>query len=97
MARVEKALQDSGSRDRRAHFVCALCLAWPDGHVESFEGQIDGVLISPPRGSRGFGYDPIFIPDGDYRTFGEIDPAEKHRISHRAKAFRQLVEAALPR
>ena len=80
---------------RDAHFVCALALAWPDGHVEWFEGRVDGVLVWPPRGERGFGYDPMFVPNGRSETFGEMDPAEKHAISHRADAFRQLVAAVL--
>jgi XTP/dITP diphosphohydrolase len=79
--------------DRRAHFVCALSLAWPDGHVETFEGVLDGELTFPPRGTRGFGYDPIFIPDGYDITFGEMEPQQKHDMSHRAKAFAQLVAA----
>ncbi|HYE52185.1 MAG TPA: RdgB/HAM1 family non-canonical purine NTP pyrophosphatase [Azospirillaceae bacterium] len=90
MARVERELP--AGADPTASFVCALCIAWPDGHVETVEGRIHGRLVFPPRGDRGFGYDPIFIMDGDTRTFGEIDPEEKHRISHRAEAFRQLVE-----
>ncbi|HXP75504.1 MAG TPA: RdgB/HAM1 family non-canonical purine NTP pyrophosphatase [Stellaceae bacterium] len=91
MRTVEDRLQ--GKSDRRACFVAALALAWPDGHVEVFRGEAHGVLIWPPRGSKGFGYDPMFQPDGDTRTFGEIDPVEKHRISHRADAFRKLVAA----
>jgi len=70
-------------------------LAWPDGHLEQFEGVVEGRLTWPPRGLRGFGYDPMFVRDGDSETFGEIDPAEKHRISHRADAFRQLADACL--
>jgi len=93
MRRVEDAL--AGKSDRRASFVCALVLAWPDGHHEIFEGVVDGHLVWPPRGSNGFGYDPIFVADGDNRTFGEIEPEEKHRISHRADAFRQMVAACL--
>jgi XTP/dITP diphosphohydrolase len=89
MARVEREL---GSGDPAAHFVCALALAWPDGHVESVEGTVHGRLVFPPRGGHGFGYDPIFIPNGWDLTFGEMDPEQKHRISHRADAFRQLVE-----
>jgi XTP/dITP diphosphohydrolase len=85
------ALGPDTSRD--AHFVCALALAWPDGHVEWFEGRVDGTLVWPPRGERGFGYDPMFVRDGDQETFGEIDPDLKHSISHRADAFRQLVAA----
>jgi XTP/dITP diphosphohydrolase len=79
--------------DRRAWFIAALCLGWPDGHTETFEGRIDGHAIWPPRGDRGFGYDPMFIPDGGTRTFGEIDPDEKHAISHRARAFAQMLAA----
>jgi XTP/dITP diphosphohydrolase len=88
MRRVETEL---GDRDRSAHFICALALAWPDGPVETVEGRLDGQLTFPPRGDRGFGYDPIFIADGYGITFGEMDPDEKHRISHRADAFAQLV------
>src|SRR5512144_1079065 len=91
MRLVEEAL--AGIADRRAHFACALSLAWPDGHRETFEGFVHGRLVFPPRGGRGFGYDPIFIAGGRELTFGEIDPAEKHRISHRADAFRKLVAA----
>lgn len=88
MDRVEREL---GTGDRAAHFVCSLALAWPDGHVEAVEGQVHGQLMFPARGERGFGYDPIFIPNGYAITFGEMAPDEKHRISHRADAFRQLV------
>ncbi|WP_296615191.1 RdgB/HAM1 family non-canonical purine NTP pyrophosphatase [Sphingomonas sp.] len=80
---------------RDAHFVCALALAWPDGHVEWFEGRVDGVLVWPPRGEHGFGYDPMFLPDGHDRTFGEMMPDEKTSLTHRAAAFRQLVDAVL--
>lgn len=83
----------AGDPDRRAHFVCALCLAWPDGHVEIFEGKVHGELVWPPRGTKGFGYDPMFRPGGYDITFGEMDPDKKHAISHRAKAFELLVEA----
>lgn len=77
-----------------AHFVCALAIAWPnDGQVETFEGRVDGTLVWPPRGDRGFGYDPMFVPAGHDRTFGEMDPDEKHAISHRAAAFAKLVAA----
>jgi XTP/dITP diphosphohydrolase len=93
MARVERELAERGTTNRRAHFISALTLAWPDGHYESFEGRISGTLTFPPRGDRGFGYDPIFIPDGLQQTFGEMHEATKHRISHRARAFTQLVEA----
>jgi XTP/dITP diphosphohydrolase len=91
MSRVERAL--AGIGDQRAHFACALVLAWPDGHRECFEGVVHGRLVFPPRGEHGFGYDPIFIADGRDITFGEMDPAEKHRISHRADAFRKMVAA----
>ncbi|MDB5669174.1 MAG: rdgB [Alphaproteobacteria bacterium] len=80
---------------RAAHFVCALALCWPDGRCEWFEGRVDGMLVWPPRGERGFGYDAMFQPVGHDLTFGEMDPAEKHRISHRADAFRKLVAALL--
>jgi XTP/dITP diphosphohydrolase len=93
MKLVEAKLEALGTDDRRAAFVSALTLAWPDGHVESFEGRIEGNLIFPPRGDKGFGYDPIFIPDGYQLTFGELDHTLKQRISHRARAFAQLVEA----
>ena len=76
-----------------AHFACALALAWPDGHVEAFEGRVDGTIIWPPRGDRGFGYDPIFQPLGHDISFGEMEPERKHAMSHRAHAFAQLVEA----
>jgi XTP/dITP diphosphohydrolase len=95
MARVEREWRDSGSEDRSAAFVCALALAWPDRHVEAFEGKICGTLVFPPQGDRGFGYDPIFIPEGRGETFAEIDPAEKHAMSHRARAFAQLVAHCL--
>lgn len=91
MERVEKEL--GNARDRSAHFVCVLALAWPDGHAECFEGRVDGALVWPPRGDRGFGYDPVFLPDGYEITFAEMEPAAKHAISHRADAFRQLVDA----
>ncbi len=91
MVRVEQAL--AGHADRRAKFTCVLCLAWPGGPSESFEGRVEGALVWPPRGERGFGYDPIFLPHGRDQTFGEMDPAEKHAISHRADAFAKLVAA----
>ncbi|MCD2322751.1 RdgB/HAM1 family non-canonical purine NTP pyrophosphatase [Sphingomonas sp. IC-56] len=78
---------------RAAHFICALALAWPDGHVEWFEGRVDGTLVWPPRGDKGFGYDPMFVANGKDETFGEMDPETKHAMSHRADAFRQLVAA----
>ncbi len=90
MARVEHKL---GTGPRDAAFICALTLCWPDGHCETFEGRIDGALTWPPRGDRGFGYDPMFVPDGYTETFGEMDQDEKHRISHRADAFGKLVSA----
>ncbi len=93
MARVEEDLDDSA--DRSAYFLCALALAWPDGHRESFEGRVDGALVWPPRGDRGFGYDPIFLPDGETLTFGEMKPARKHAMSHRARAFAKLVADCL--
>ena len=96
MRKVEDALQAKGPEaGRDAHFVCVLSLAWPDGHVESFEGRVDGTLAWPPRGTIGFGYDPMFVPLGDTRTFAELAPEEKHAISHRADAFRKLVAAVL--
>lgn len=94
MRRVHAALEAAGpDAPRDAHFVCALALAWPDGHVEWFEGRVDGTLVWPPRGDKGFGYDPMFQMEGMAETFGEIDPDHKHAISHRAKAFEQLVRA----
>jgi XTP/dITP diphosphohydrolase len=93
MARVQEALGDS--EDRSAYFVCALALAWPDGHRECFEGRVDGTLVWPPRGQRGFGYDPIFLAAGQSLTFGEMEPARKHAMSHRAQAFAKLVAACL--
>ena len=91
MRKVEEALAAKGTSDRGAHFVCALALAWPDGHVEHFEGRVDGALVWPPRGIQGFGYDPMFLPDGYALTFGEMKPAGKHDMSHRARAFADLV------
>jgi XTP/dITP diphosphohydrolase len=91
MVKVEQEL--GGATDRSAAFICALTLAWPDGHTETFEGRIVGVLVWPPRGARGFGYDPVFQAEGRDITFGEMDPVEKHSISHRAKAFAGLVAA----
>lgn len=97
MARVQHELEARGTTDRRAYFVAALSLCWPDGHCESFEGRVHGTLSWPPRGNRGFGYDPIFVPDGYRESFGELDPALKHAISHRAQAFRQLEAACFAR
>lgn len=92
-----KAVNDKlgNTLDRSAAFICLLALAWPDGHVETFEGEIEGEIIWPPRGDQGFGYDPIFIPEGDTRTYAEIGPEEKHATSHRARAFAKLVEQCL--
>lgn len=93
MARVERALGDSD--DRFAWFTCALAVAWPDGAVAAVEGVVEGSLTFPPRGDRGFGYDPIFIPEGSDLTFGEIDPALKDATSHRARAFEKLRAALI--
>ncbi|MBM3483062.1 MAG: RdgB/HAM1 family non-canonical purine NTP pyrophosphatase [Alphaproteobacteria bacterium] len=95
MDRVERELRARGLEPsgQQAHFVCALALAWPDGHCESFEGKVHGRLGFPRRGQNGFGYDPIFIADGHAITFGEMEPVAKHAISHRARAFAQLIEA----
>ena len=90
MQKVEDGLLSE--KDRSAHFVSALTLAWPDGHTESVEGKVQGELVWPPRGDRGFGYDPVFVAAGNDMTFGEMDPAVKHKISHRADAFRKLVD-----
>ena len=91
MERIEHALGPDA--DRRARFVSALTLAWPDGHRETREGRVTGTLVWPPRGDNGFGYDPMFQPDGLEITFGEMSPDDKHAISHRANAFRKLIEA----
>ena len=93
MALNEKAQAQKTDVPRTARFVCALSLAWPDGHVESFEGTVEGSLVWPMRGKNGFGYDPIFLPEGGDLTFGEMNPDAKHAISHRADAFAQLVAA----
>ncbi|MDB5439829.1 MAG: non-canonical purine pyrophosphatase, rdgB/HAM1 family [Caulobacteraceae bacterium] len=93
MAEIERRLLASGSEDRRAWFACALAVAWPGGPAVVVEGRVDGHLTFPPRGARGFGYDPIFIREGDAHTFGEIEPALKHAISHRADAFAKLKAA----
>ena len=97
MHKVEMALSQKSDQPRTASFICALSLAWPDGHVESFEGKVDGTLVWPLRGTRGFGYDPMFLPLGGDLTFGEMDPDAKHAISHRADAFHQLVEQCFAR
>lgn len=94
MGKVEGKLAEIGpDADRRAWFSCTLALAWPDGHHEIFEGRCDGSLTWPPRGTMGFGYDPVFVPQGHDVTFAELDPTEKHAMSHRADAFQKLVEA----
>jgi XTP/dITP diphosphohydrolase len=95
MERVRKELAARGTEPSgaRAHFVCALSLCWPDDHCESFEGRVDGRLVFPPRGPRGFGYDPIFMADGYEITFGEMEPEKKHSLSHRADAFAKLIAA----
>jgi XTP/dITP diphosphohydrolase len=96
MERVHEAVESRGPEaGRDAHFVCALSVCWPDGHIESFEGRVHGTLVWPPRGERGFGYDPMFQPAGRDETFGEMDQVEKHGMSHRADAFRKLVEALI--
>jgi XTP/dITP diphosphohydrolase len=94
MGKVHDLAKDAP--DRAAWFTCALVLAWPDGHEEGFEGRAEGAWVWPPRGAHGFGYDPMFVPSGLRETFGEMDPAAKHRISHRAAAFAQLAAACLP-
>jgi XTP/dITP diphosphohydrolase len=96
MTRVRRELTERGSGDDSAAFICALTLAWPDGHCESFEGRVEGRLVFPPRGEKGFGYDPIFIAEGWDITFGEMEPSAKHGMSHRAHAFRQLVASCFP-
>ncbi|MDB5521141.1 MAG: non-canonical purine pyrophosphatase, RdgB/HAM1 family [Tardiphaga sp.] len=105
MTRIERLLQERGATtpdQRKAHFVSALCVAWPDGHLEEVEARADGTLVWPPRGDAGFGYDPLFLPDGHTRTFGEMTSMEKHGLpphglglSHRAKAFVLLAEMCL--
>jgi XTP/dITP diphosphohydrolase len=105
MAKVDAELRKRGAvgpEGRTAHFVCALCVAWPDDHSQEFEGRVDGVVVWPPRGTMGFGYDAMFLPDGHDRTFGEMSAEEKHGLpphgsglSHRARAFLKLAEACL--
>ena len=107
METIEQKLRERGdtsSERRKAQFVSALCVAWPDRHVEEFEARVDGTLVWPPRGHQGFGYDPMFLPDGHTRTFGEMPSEEKHGLpprgkglSHRARAFVKLAEACLER
>jgi XTP/dITP diphosphohydrolase len=98
MTLVEAALKknETAPDGADAYFVSALCLCWPDGHVENFEGEVHGTLSFPPRGGNGFGYDPIFIPTGHRVTFGEMPAQQKHGLSHRARAFEKLVAACLP-
>ncbi len=93
MAKVHAELEKTAVDNRRAYFVCALCLVWPEGKAETFEGRVYGTLIWPPRGDKGFGYDPMFVPEGHHITFGEMEPDEKHAMSHRARAFEQLTDA----
>ncbi len=94
MGKIEEMLQELGPKTpRNAFFVCALSLAWPDGHVETFEGRVDGTMVWPPRGENGFGYDPVFMPVGHDITFGEMEPNIKHAMSHRAHAFGKLIKA----
>jgi XTP/dITP diphosphohydrolase len=105
MNKIQSLLIEQGAKAperRRGHFVSALCVAWPDGHVEEFEATVDGTVVWPPRGNLGFGYDPLFLPDGQTRTFGEMPSEEKHGLpphgrglSHRARAFLKLAEACL--
>lgn len=105
MAQIERLLQERGATTpdkRKAHFVSALCVAWPDNHLEEVEARVDGTLVWPPRGTSGFGYDPMFLPDGYDRTFGEMESIEKHGLpplglglSHRARAFVKLAEICL--
>ena len=95
MGKVESRLEETGATDRRAWFTSALAVAWPDGPCVVVEGRIDGELVFPPRGDRGFGYDPIFVPEGGELTFGEMDPAAKDAISHRARAFAKLKAALI--
>ena len=97
MALVERRLAETEQEDRAAWFTSALAVAWPEGPAVVVEGRVDGTLTFPPRGDRGFGYDPIFLPDGGRLTFGEMAPGEKHTISHRADAFRKLVAGAFAR
>jgi XTP/dITP diphosphohydrolase len=102
MQTIEDKIHTLKTPDRKAQFVAALCLAWPDDHIEDFEARVEGTLVWPPRGDKGFGYDPMFLPDGFDRTFGEMDADEKHGLpprgkglSHRARAFVQLAQACL--
>ena len=91
MERVKSELDKVGAKEPKANFTCALAVATPEGNVQVFEGRVFGTLVWPPRGSHGFGYDPIFVPDGYEETFGEMEPWRKHAISHRARAFQKLI------
>ena len=94
MGKVEGKMAELGPAvDRSGYFICTLALAWPDGHAEVFEGRVQGTLTWPPRGTLGFGYDPVFVPLGREQSFAELDPIEKHAMSHRADAFAKLVKA----
>ena len=96
MTKVWTALEDGNAPEpRTARFHCTLCLAWPDGHDEIFEGNVEGRIVWPMRGDLGFGFDPVFMPDGETETFGEMEPAKKHGMSHRAVAFEKLMSGAL--
>ena len=95
MEKVQRELDDIGATDRSAKFVCALAVVWPDGHAEVFEGEVHGELTWPPRGDKGFGYDPVFVADGESITFGEMEPQRKHAMSHRANAVAKLKAALL--
>jgi XTP/dITP diphosphohydrolase len=105
MNKIQTMLMECGAKAperRRGHFISALCVAWPDGHVEEFEATVDGTVVWPPRGTLGFGYDPLFLPDGETKTFGEMSSEDKHGLpprgrglSHRARAFLRLAEACL--
>jgi XTP/dITP diphosphohydrolase len=95
MARVERELREKNTQDFSAKFVCALSLATPHGEMKTFEGEVRGRLVFPPRGARGFGYDPIFMADGETQTFGEMEPQRKHAMSHRARAFAKLLHSGI--
>ena len=95
MAKVERELNATDTTDRSAKFVCALAVVWPDGHAEVFEGEVHGTLVYPPRGDKGFGYDPVFVATGETITFGEMEPQRKHAMSHRADAFAKFHQALM--
>ena len=95
MEKVQRELDEIGAVDRSAKFVCALAVVWPDGHAEVYEGEVHGELTWPPRGDKGFGYDPVFVAKGETITFGEMDPDRKHAMSHRANAVAKLKAALL--